>query len=159
MHSVVHAASGESGYQTFTLNAGEWGWLIFSAAVAVLAICVGLVLVRGVLAADEGTPTMREIAKAIQEGAMAYLRRQFRTIGIILVPVAILVFATSHRGAQAQRLDRARRSRAVGHLPHARVHRRRVPLGPHRLHRHEPRGARQRPDRGRRPDRARCPAH
>jgi K(+)-stimulated pyrophosphate-energized sodium pump len=95
MHSVVHAASGESGYQTFTLNAGEWGWLIFSAAVAVLAICVGLVLVRGVLAADEGTPTMREIAKAIQEGAMAYLRRQFRTIGIILVPVAALVFATS----------------------------------------------------------------
>ena len=36
-----------------------------------------------------------EIAKAIQEGAMAYLRRQFRTIALILIPVAALVFVTS----------------------------------------------------------------
>ncbi len=93
MHSLVHASEG--GYQSFTLNGGEWGWLIFSAAVALLAIAVGFVLVRGVLAADEGTPTMKEIALAIQEGAMAYLRRQFRTIAIILVPVAALVFVTS----------------------------------------------------------------
>ena len=50
---------------------------------------------RGVLAADQGTPTMIEIAKAIQEGAMAYLRRQFRTIAVILIPVAIVVFVTS----------------------------------------------------------------
>src|SRR2546423_235786 len=52
---------------------------------------------RGVLAADQGTQTMREIAGAIQEGAMAYLRRQFRTIAVILVPVAALVFLTSTR--------------------------------------------------------------
>ena len=59
MHSVVHAAGGESGYQSFTLHAGEWGWLIFSAGVALLALAVGLSLVRGVLAFDEGTPTMK----------------------------------------------------------------------------------------------------
>src|SRR5581483_2504256 len=40
------------------------------------------------------------IAKAIQEGAMAYLRRQFRTILIILVPVAAAVFFTSTRVAK-----------------------------------------------------------
>jgi len=85
----------EGGYQRFTLAGGEWGWLIFSAAVAVLAILVGLVLVRGVLAADQGTPKMIEIARQIQIGAMAYLRRQFRTILIILVPVAGLVFLSS----------------------------------------------------------------
>jgi K(+)-stimulated pyrophosphate-energized sodium pump len=50
---------------------------------------------RGVLAADEGTEKMKEIAKAIQEGAMAYLRRQFKTIAVILVPLAIIVFLTS----------------------------------------------------------------
>src|SRR6202521_1517385 len=50
---------------------------------------------RGVLAADEGTDKMKEIAKAIQEGAMAYLRRQFKTILVILVPLAVIVFLTS----------------------------------------------------------------
>jgi K(+)-stimulated pyrophosphate-energized sodium pump len=85
----------EGGYQRFALAGGEWGWLIFSAAVAILAILVGVILVRGVLAADQGTPKMQEIAKAIQEGAMAYLRRQFRTIAFILVPVAGLVFLSS----------------------------------------------------------------
>lgn len=85
----------EGGYQEFTLNAGEWAWLIFAALVALVAIAVGFVLVQGVLAADQGTPKMREIAGMIQEGAMAYLKRQFRTIAFIIIPVAALVFLTS----------------------------------------------------------------
>jgi len=85
----------EGGYQVFTLNGEAWFWLIFSAVTAILALVVGLYLMRGVLAADEGTPTMIEIAKAIQEGAMAYLKRQFKTIAVILVPLAIVVFVTS----------------------------------------------------------------
>ena len=63
-----------------------------AAATAVLAILVGFALMRGVLAADQGTASMIEIAKAIQEGAMAYLKRQFRTIALILIPVAAVVF-------------------------------------------------------------------
>jgi K(+)-stimulated pyrophosphate-energized sodium pump len=94
MHLAVLANS-EAGYQKFHLGDTEWAWLAFSAVVAVVAILVGLVLVRSVNSAEQGTPKMIEIAKAIQEGAMAYLRRQFRTIGIILVPVAVLVFVTS----------------------------------------------------------------
>src|SRR5262245_23735244 len=104
MQSLILAAEG--GYQAFNFTSTEWAWLIFCAATAILAIIVGFVLVRGVLAADQGTPKMIEMAGAIQEGAMAYLRRQFRTIAIILVPVAILVFVTSvevlkPNGAQA----------------------------------------------------------
>jgi K(+)-stimulated pyrophosphate-energized sodium pump len=93
MQSLILAAEG--GWQEFDLGSTEWTWLVFCAATAVLALVVGLVLVRGVVAADQGTPKMIEIAAAIQEGAMAYLRRQFRTIAIILIPVAILVFVTS----------------------------------------------------------------
>ena len=85
----------EGGYQVFTLNSEAWFWLIFSACTALLAIAVGFYLMRGVLAADQGTPKMIEIAAAIQEGAMAYLKRQFKTIAVILVPLAIVVFVTS----------------------------------------------------------------
>ena len=85
----------EGGFQEFTLGGAEWFWLIAAAATAVGAIVAGFVLSRGVLAADAGTEKMQEIAGAIQEGAMAYLRRQFRTIAIILVPLVVVVFATS----------------------------------------------------------------
>ena len=85
----------EGGYQVFELGKTEFFWLFFSGAAAILAIFVGFQLMRGVLAADQGTPKMQEIAGAIQEGALAYLRRQFKTIGIILIPLTIVVFATS----------------------------------------------------------------
>src|SRR5438445_118763 len=85
----------EGGYQTFYLHGGEWLILLASVATALLALIVGFFLMRGVLAEDEGTEKMKEIAKAIQEGAMAYLRRQFKTIAVILVPLAIIVFVTS----------------------------------------------------------------
>jgi K(+)-stimulated pyrophosphate-energized sodium pump len=77
----------EGGYQEFVLRGGEMAVLAFSGAAALLAIAVGFVLMRGVLAADQGTPTMIKIAGAIQEGASAYLRRQFRTIAVILIPL------------------------------------------------------------------------
>ncbi|MEA2500419.1 MAG: K(+)-stimulated pyrophosphate-energized sodium pump, partial [Actinomycetota bacterium] len=85
----------EGGYQAFHLGGTEWFWLLFSVGTALLAILVGFVLMKDVLKADQGTPKMREIARAIQEGAMAYLKRQFKTIAVILVPLAILVFLTS----------------------------------------------------------------
>jgi K(+)-stimulated pyrophosphate-energized sodium pump len=88
-------AAGSGGYQAFNLRTGDWVWLFFALACALISIATALVLMRGVLAADEGTPAMREIARAIQEGALAYLRRQYKTIGVIVVPVAVLVFFTA----------------------------------------------------------------
>ena len=85
----------EGGYQEFVLKGGEWTVLWLAAAAAVLAIAIGLILVRSVMAADQGTPKMIEIAEAIQEGAWAYLKRQFKTIGLILIPLVVIVFVTS----------------------------------------------------------------
>ena len=92
---MVSLLAAEGGYQEFTLRGGEWFVLIGAALTALLALGTGFALMRGVLAADQGTPRMIEIAKAIQEGALAYLKRQFRTIGFIVVPVAAIVFLTS----------------------------------------------------------------
>ncbi len=85
----------EGGWQDFTLSSTDWALIGFSGATAILAVIVGFVLMKGVLAADEGTEKMKEIAAAIQEGAMAYLKRQFRTIGLILIPLVVVVYFTS----------------------------------------------------------------
>ncbi|HLF59589.1 MAG TPA: sodium-translocating pyrophosphatase [Acidimicrobiia bacterium] len=90
---IVLAAEG--GFQEFTLGPTEWWWLGFALATSLLAIVVGLLLSRGVLRADQGTEKMKEIAGAIQEGAMAYLKRQFKTIALILIPLLVVVFLTS----------------------------------------------------------------
>ena len=93
--SVVNIFAAEGGYQEFHLAGGEWAILWLSVAAALLAIAVGFVLMKSVLAEDQGTPKMIEIAVAIQEGAWAYLKRQFKTIAVILVPLAVVVFVTS----------------------------------------------------------------
>src|SRR5919106_1113373 len=92
---TMHLLAAEGGYQDFTLGGAEWFWLVFAATTALVALAVGLQLMRGVLAADQGTPKMIEIAKAIQEGALAYLRRQMKTIAVITIPVGLIVFVTS----------------------------------------------------------------
>jgi K(+)-stimulated pyrophosphate-energized sodium pump len=58
----------------------------------VIALAMAFVFRREVLAAGEGTPRMQEIATAVQEGASAYLSRQFRTLGIFVVLVFGVLF-------------------------------------------------------------------
>jgi K(+)-stimulated pyrophosphate-energized sodium pump len=92
---IAGIVAAEGGYQEFVLGGGEMAVLILSVVAALTAIAVGFQLMRGVLAADQGTPKMIEIALAIQVGAAAYLRRQFKTIAVIMIPVAAIVFLTS----------------------------------------------------------------
>ncbi len=94
---MVGLLAGEASYQQFELDGAAWTWLGISAAIAVSALVIGLVMMKGVLANATGTEKMGEIAGAVQEGAMAYIKRQFRTIGIIVIPVAIVVFVTSEK--------------------------------------------------------------
>ena len=81
----------EGGWQEFTLKGGEWLILAMSGFAAVLALAVGWFLAVRVLKEDQGTDKMKEISHAIQVGAWAYLKRQFRTIGVILIPVSAVV--------------------------------------------------------------------
>ncbi|HEX2581857.1 MAG TPA: sodium-translocating pyrophosphatase [Dongiaceae bacterium] len=67
-------------------------WLVI--ACGLLALIYGAVTASGVLAAATGTDRMREIAGAIQEGARAYLNRQYRTIGLVGIIVAIVLYFT-----------------------------------------------------------------
>ncbi|MET0240661.1 MAG: sodium-translocating pyrophosphatase [Sphingobium sp.] len=60
----------------------------------VLAVLYGLVTSRQVLGASPGNAKMQEIAAAIQEGANAYLGRQYRAIAIVGIVVAVILFAT-----------------------------------------------------------------
>ncbi|HVA43608.1 MAG TPA: sodium-translocating pyrophosphatase [Acidimicrobiales bacterium] len=92
MRSVLAA---QGGYQAFTLHSGEKQWLYFALLCGVAALVAAFALIREVMAADTGTDAMREIAAAIQEGAEAFLKQQFRTIGIVVLPLAFLVFITA----------------------------------------------------------------
>ncbi|MBB2922395.1 sodium-translocating pyrophosphatase [Cellulomonas cellasea] len=62
------------------------------AAIAVAALLYAVVLRRQVLAAGEGTAKMQDIARAVQEGASAYLARQFKTLGAFALVVFLLLF-------------------------------------------------------------------
>ncbi|GAA0943908.1 sodium-translocating pyrophosphatase [Pseudonocardia zijingensis] len=76
-----------------TLAGGDYAIVGVVAVVALAALAIGFVLLREVLAAGEGTSKMQDIGRAVQEGAAAYLNRQFRTLGIFVVVVFVLLFA------------------------------------------------------------------
>lgn len=60
-------------------------------ACGALSIAYGVATTRAVLASDPGTPRMQEIAAAIQEGAKAYLARQYTTIAVVGVVIFIIL--------------------------------------------------------------------
>src|SRR5882757_10986878 len=71
-------------------------YLWIAIAVALLALTLAFVLARLVIAADAGTPEMQAISNAIREGAEAFLKRQYRTIGMIALVLAVAVFVGYH---------------------------------------------------------------
>ncbi|MCG8488198.1 MAG: sodium-translocating pyrophosphatase [Candidatus Thiodiazotropha sp.] len=66
--------------------------LIFALACAVAALAYGFISVKWILAQPEGNEKMREIAGAVQEGAQAYLNRQYTAIGFVGIVVLVVIF-------------------------------------------------------------------
>src|SRR5207237_526857 len=67
-------------------------YLWYAAAAAVLALLYGAFLIFKILKQPAGNGKMLEIAKAIQDGAKAYLTRQYKSVGIVAVIVIILMW-------------------------------------------------------------------
>ncbi|MFE3650460.1 sodium-translocating pyrophosphatase [Streptomyces sp. NPDC057579] len=105
-----------------SLTAGNRGIVLVIAVVALAALAVAAVLVRQVLAAGEGTDSMKKIAAAVQEGANAYLARQLRTLGVFAVVVFFLLMLlpadnwTQRAGRSAFFLIGAAFSAATGYI-------------------------------------------
>ncbi len=71
-------------------------YLWIAIAVALVALGLALGLARAVIASDSGTLEMQAISNAIREGAEAFLKRQYQTIGLIAVVLAVVVFVGYH---------------------------------------------------------------
>jgi len=65
-------------------------WLVIAAGA--LGILYGLVQTAALMKASTGNDKMREIAAAIQEGASAYLKRQYTTIGMVGIVILIAAY-------------------------------------------------------------------
>jgi K(+)-stimulated pyrophosphate-energized sodium pump len=87
------------------VTGGNYLIIIIVAVVGLMALAVAAGLVREVLAASEGTQKMRDIARAVQEGAAAYLGRQFRTLAVfvVLIPFLLLVLPADSTGIRIGR--------------------------------------------------------
>ncbi|MEV5739968.1 sodium-translocating pyrophosphatase [Microbispora rosea] len=100
---ALHAA-GEGA--AVALNGSHLTLVIVVAVVALLALAVAGTLVREVLAAGQGTERMQNIARAVQQGAAAYLARQFRTLAIFVVIIPFLLLLLP-AGSTGERIGRS----------------------------------------------------
>ncbi|MFH0943163.1 MAG: sodium-translocating pyrophosphatase [Candidatus Beckwithbacteria bacterium] len=65
--------------------------LFFAPATAIIALLYGIILSKQVIAEDKGTPKLQAIGKAIKDGAMAYLARQFKVILPLMIILALAI--------------------------------------------------------------------
>ena len=66
--------------------------LVTNVFIALAGLAYALLLVKQVREADQGTAKMQEIARAVREGANAYLYRQFRVVSLLIVVITVVLF-------------------------------------------------------------------
>src|SRR5215212_2765446 len=82
--------------------------VVVIAAIALGALVFAYYLAMQVMRADTGTPRMQEIARAVQEGAAAYLNRQFKTLGaFVLIVFVLLLLLPVNEGGTGVRIGRS----------------------------------------------------
>lgn len=72
-------------------NSNNLVWLWVPVLTSIVAVAFAIVLARWVMNQDKGTPEMQKVAGYIYEGAQAFLRRQYQTIGILSLVVAVVI--------------------------------------------------------------------
>src|SRR5256886_4539318 len=75
-----------------SLAGSNLSYVIVAAVIALVALGFAAGLVRTVLATGKGTQKMQDIAGAVQEGASAYLRRQFKALSVFVIIAVVLLF-------------------------------------------------------------------
>ena len=87
MSGLTRAASSDS----LELSGANLTYVVMVGVIALVALGFAVALRRSVLAADQGTEKMQGIASAVQEGASAFLTRQFKTLAWFAVLAVVLL--------------------------------------------------------------------
>jgi K(+)-stimulated pyrophosphate-energized sodium pump len=103
MSGHIFAAEAGSKAATVDLSGGNLTFVVIVGVIAIIALAMGMMFRREVLAAGEGTTNMKNIAQAVQEGASAFLTRQFKTLGVFaVIAFVLLLLLPAHGGADVR---------------------------------------------------------
>ena len=104
----AHIFAAEAGGRTAVdLSGGNLVFVVIVGGIAVLALAMGMMFRSQVLAAGEGTTNMQTIGLAVQEGASAFLTRQFKTLAVFAVLAFFLLFLLPADGGTDVRIGRS----------------------------------------------------
>src|SRR3954451_12469591 len=104
----AHIFAADSGGGTAVdLSGGNLVFVVIVGVIAVVALAMGMMFRTQVLAAGEGTTNMQTIAQAVQEGAQAFLTRQFRTLSVFAVIAFVLLLLLPADGGTSVRIGRS----------------------------------------------------
>ncbi|MGA8992947.1 MAG: sodium-translocating pyrophosphatase [Nocardioidaceae bacterium] len=103
-----HIFAAETGGGTAVdLSGGNLTFVAVVLVIAVVALAMGMMFRSQVLAAGEGTTNMQAIAQAVQEGANAFLTRQFKTLAVFAALAFVLLFVLPADGGAGVRIGRS----------------------------------------------------